>query len=62
MLNAGNKQAVTYSNRKKAHTHWIITHHHVIGFWDIYFKLKPPTLVVTLIWKGNIKTEKEDYI
>lgn len=27
------------------------THHHVICFWDIYFKLKLSTLVVTLIWK-----------
>lgn len=31
-----------------------ITHHHVIGFRDIDFKIKLSTLVVTLIW--NKKT------
>lgn len=31
----------------------LTTHHHVIGFRDIYFKLKPSTLVVTLIWRKD---------
>lgn len=35
-----------------------MTHHHVIGFGDVYFKLKPSTLVVTLIWK-QIEEERQ---
>lgn len=36
------------------------THHHVIGFWDVYFKLKSSTLVVTLIWK-QIEDRRQEF-
>ena len=28
-----------------------VTHHHVVGFWDVDFKLESSTLVVALIWR-----------
>lgn len=39
-----------------------ITHHHVIGFRDVYFKLKPSTLVVTLIWKKKERGKRVSII
>lgn len=38
----------THEELHKLRDNWT-THHHVIGFRDVDFKLKPSTLVVTLI-------------
>jgi len=48
-----NKQTNTRAD-PTVRNHWT-THHHVIGFGDVYFKLKPSAVVVTLIWRKKDK-------